>query len=283
MSVPGKRFLRSAFKYLVIGLAAAMLIGIVMLKWVERSPDQLEVGFESYLTQISGYPADIGTLNDISFFPQIIMDMTDIRFWAIDDPDKAMIEAGRVTVRVSLWSVMVGMPRFSALMIEGARFDSAITGTEPVLIDALAIDEARSALTLSGQAGEVRIDALVPLTRTMGGAYRLSSLPVRTTMTLNGPGLAGEAAYLPDRGQRALQARFSTYDADTMRPVQRLLERWAARGDLPPIQLDIEAMRGMDGPVSVPALRLENGALQPLECFYNNRNRTSGVRDACLR
>lgn len=282
--VSPKKLIRAIAKILVIGLAVMLAVGFLVLKWMERSPAQLKVGLESYLTQVSGYPADIGRINKISFVPHMMVDMDDVRLWALDDPDRTMIGAQSAIIRMPFWSVMLGMPRFSAFAVEGVMLDEAVSGIAPMRFERIYIDAQASSLKIEGDIGGLAVNGSVPLDRS-GPNFIPQSQATRMTLSVEGAGSQGDIFIDLNKDGYGVTADFTRYAARDIRPVQKLLERFAqgrgAAGALP-ARLRIDMLEGVSGPFDVPAISFEGGALQPLECFYNNRERAGAKPHPCL-
>lgn len=250
-------------KRLAVILAVLACVVIIVLKIIERSPGQLQVGFESYLTQAVGYPADIGTLHRVTFFPDFSLDMEDVRFWPIDNPDGRVISAARVAVRTPFWSLMIGRPRFEELRVDNAMIDKAVTGSVTVDISAIALNEAKDAIDYAGRIGDLRIEGAIPL----GQPHP------RISGTIEGARSKGFYFIdLEDNGYGAT-VTFETYRPADLRPLERLIEgRLAGRPDQTfPVSLHIERLDGRPGPFIAPDIRLESGELQPLSCFDKNQ------------
>lgn len=278
--------IRTLVKWLAIAVVCLGLLTIAMLKIVERSPDQLKVGFESYLTQLSGYPAEIGELRRVAFFPSFDIDARRVRLWPMDDPDGRVLYAQAVTVKVPLWSLLLGRPRFADLSVSGVQLDGALTGAGDVEIGSITFDRARDLLTASGRVGEVAIEASMPVRRVSAGKelYTVPRPPVRISGTLeSGASLKGDFFIDFNRDQYGALATFSAYDPARLRPLQQLLEKaLAGKGERAfAVQLHIEQINGRAGPYVVESVRLENGRLQPPECFFNNRGHARGGRHPC--
>lgn len=278
-----KRLVRSLIKIILIGLLVMIAIAFAMLKWMERSPAQLKVGLESYLTQMAGYPADIGALNKISFVPNMMVEMQDVRFWALDDPNRTMAGAERVHLSMPFWSVMLGSPRFSVLSVEGITTDEAVSGIAPIAVNKLYIDANTSELTVQGKIGDVSVSGVAPLEK-KGSSFVPKSPPSRIAFDLSGPKTQGTIFADINKSQYGVTADFTRYTAAEIRPLQRLIERLLdARGEngVLPVRLNIGRLENTAGPFDIPALAYDNGALQPLECFYNNRTRAAQKPHPC--
>jgi hypothetical protein len=279
-----RRIFRILLKCLIIGTLLVMVAGILLLKWVERSPEQLKVGFESYLTQQTGYPADIGRLDHVTFFPNMAIDMADVRFWALDNPDRTMIAIERAQLRMPLWSVLLGSPRFSLLSLERMTVDQGVTNIAPMSLDSLVLDDALPAMQARGEIGGVRVSLDLPLEKA-GGAFKPIHPPIRLSGTIEGARTNGDFFIDMNDDDYGATASFSAYAAQDMRGAQMMVSRWLMgrleEGDTLPIQLHIDTLEGTPGPFIVPALRYENGALQPLECFYNNQDQAQADPHPC--
>lgn len=277
------RYVRPVAKILAICFVLFLVAGFVILKWMERSPAQLKVGLESYLTQIAGYPADIGSLKKISFVPFMSVEMGDVRLWALDDPDRTMIGARSVAVRMPFWSVMTGMPRFSALSVEDVVVDEDVSGIAPLTIERLYIDGEKVALEGEGKIGDLSVTLSAPLEKT-GSGFKPKRPPLRLFVSLSGARTQGDVFIDVNKDGYGATADFPRYAAVELRGAQLLLERFlddrGMNGTLP-VRVNIGRLENAAGPFDIPVLAFENGALQPVECFYNNRARAGAKPHPC--
>lgn len=280
-----KRFARSLIKILLIALVVFMTIAFLILKWMERSPAQLKVGLESYLTQVAGYPADIGALKKISFVPTMMVDVEDVRLWALDNPDRIMIGVKSATMSMPFWSAMIGGSRFSVFSVEGVVVDQDVSGIAPITIDTVHIDTDASELNVAGKIGDLSISGAVPLEKG-GRNFRPKTPPSRIAFDLNGPNTQGTVFADINKDQYGVTADFTRYAAQDLRPLQQILERVLDAQDISgalTARLNIGRLENTDGSFDIPAMDFSNGALQPVECFYNNRGQAGKRPHPCAQ
>lgn len=273
-------------KFVLIGLLIAAALCAATLKLVERSPEQLKVGFESYLTQASGYPAEIGELVQARFFPDVVLHMRDIRFHAIRASDPPVITAAQFDVRLPFWSLLINRPRFDVLQVRHITLAETVTGAAAVRLDEVRLDPQNSAAVFSGSVGDVQYDGALPLEQ-HGSAFSLPAPPWQASGHLKAEGSEGRYTLdITRRAGAAAQLDFKTYDPQAMQDLWDVIAaRLAADGrdhQTYPVGLKIEALAGDGGgPYVFEQIRLENGQLQPMRCFYTYRGQGNRARHPC--
>jgi len=112
-----KKLAKWIFIKVPIIVAIFMLVMIVALKLVERHPDPLRDGFEEYLSKSSGTNATIGELEDIKFFPNVVVNLNDLTMHNANNA--AVIDLSVKTAEVSapFWSMLFGGSRINILDI----------------------------------------------------------------------------------------------------------------------------------------------------------------------
>ncbi len=278
-SAPSYLRTRKILLRLTIVLAVILLVMIGVIKLVERAKNDLTLGFESYLTQLTGHPAEIGSLDQVQFFPHVWVSLSDLRFWPIDNPDGSIMTVGKVAFRIPLWSMMIGNPRFIELEMSNLKADGAVTKGPAGSVTRLGIDRDADQLVFSGALGDMTVNASLPMERANkdGTAYYAPRPPIRLSGALKGGQTSGDYFFDLNEETYGATITFQTYRPQDMRGIQLLLQQ-ALAGQVDrtfPVQVHIErliAEKGTSsGPHVIETVRLEKGELQPLECFFNNQ------------
>lgn len=100
---------------IIVMIITAMLIG--SLKLVERYPDPLRDGFEEYLSKNSGTNATIGSLEKITFFPNIDIRLQDLTMHNKQNAAIIDIEMDSASISAPFWSMLFGGSRLNDISI----------------------------------------------------------------------------------------------------------------------------------------------------------------------
>jgi len=149
-------------------LFAFMAVILTVLFNMGGSSDTLKGAIEDYIAQSTGYAAQIGTFNKMTFFPNISVDLENIKLvkpdieamqkWAEQEATKPEEERGltappfgfetadgtieRLILSVGFWDVGLGQGRkIRDIRIENARFNAGTIHHKPLTIKRLGIDE----------------------------------------------------------------------------------------------------------------------------------------------
>jgi hypothetical protein len=136
---PRRRWFSTTFKVLFCVLAALILIFAVLAN-LGGSSETLKRSIEEYVAENTGYDAKVGKLNNMNFFPDIVLDFENTEFFRRDQIDVVMA-AQKVQVAFGFWDVMARTGKIKKMNIEGFR---ALPGTlleKSVRVDRLAIIE----------------------------------------------------------------------------------------------------------------------------------------------
>lgn len=272
-----------------IGLLGLLTVGV--LKLIEYSPNQLRQGFESYLTQAAGYPADIEKLNRVQFFPNLWFDMDDIRFWPIEDPEGSVLNIGSAQLRMPLWSVLIGSPRFSALSVSDVNVSERLTGSDELIIRTIAIDAGQDVMQMEGSVGDAVFDAALPLIRPSPAApvYYVPQSPLRISGTLNSGKTRGHYFIDLNQDDYGITVTFAQYRPEDMAEIVTLAETLlkGRDGEAFPVRVDIQKLLGSSGqqggPYVFEQISLDKDGLQPFRCLMNSRNKSAGNPHPCAK
>lgn len=118
-------------------LAALFLIIITMLANLGGTGDRLKQSAEGYLSNATGYNAQIGQLNAITFFPRLSFDFENVTFSEAEDELAVAPVAWLDLMRFSMsfWDVAMGTGRFDAFRFEGLEVLPGVLTPQPLNVD----------------------------------------------------------------------------------------------------------------------------------------------------
>lgn len=114
-----------------------VLIFTVMTKMGGNS-DILKGAVEDFLTDSSGYPAKIGTLNRMTFFPNISIDIEDIKMKTREEGDPSIL-VQKARVSLGFFDVMLGNGKVRLLDVRGVTLAPGVVAPQPVYVEYFSI------------------------------------------------------------------------------------------------------------------------------------------------
>lgn len=146
-----KKWLR---RFIKIGffLFAFMAVILTVLVNMTGNSDNLKAALEDYLFSISGMPAQIETLNQMTFYPYVSVDVEGIKLSA-RGKDLDAITVRKAVIAIGFWDVVLKRRAFKNLHIEDAEFIRDTVFKKPLSIKKLAIDEDPSGRSYLGVRG----------------------------------------------------------------------------------------------------------------------------------
>lgn len=274
-------------KLSLIIMVALFIIMAITLKLVESQPEQLKVGFEGYLTQKFGYPAEIGAVEKAKFFPIVHLHFINVRLWPLDDPEGTVLHVDDFETRLPLWSLFLPTRPFDMFSVRSLSISKTLTGFADVTMDSLLVNAQTQTLEAEGALDDMRYTVSAPINIEDGASFTLPEPPVRISGTLEGGRTKG-SYFIDINGQDdfGAVATFERYRAQDIEPLRAFMEqRLIGTADRTfPAQLHIEKIAGVPGgPYIFEPLRLENGALQPLACLAKHQGRAPVGDHPCAR
>jgi len=124
---------RRLFIKIVLWIAVLMGVSLIVLGNIGGNSKLLKDGFESFLTQSSGYEAEIGSFNEMQFFPTAKLDIEDVVFKSVDGKTVTGT-VDSVKASIGFWDVFFSNLRPRELKIEGVSLSSEFTGSAPLTI-----------------------------------------------------------------------------------------------------------------------------------------------------
>lgn len=126
------------FLKILFCIIAGLIVVFTVLANLGGSSDTLKKSIEEFVSENSAYNAKVGKLNNMNFFPDIIVDFENTEFFRKGDLDVVMT-AQKIQVAFSFWDVMGRTGKIKKLNIEGFRAAPETLMEKGVQIDSLAI------------------------------------------------------------------------------------------------------------------------------------------------
>lgn len=139
-------------KWLAI-FAVIILIGLTILSRLGGNSPVLREAVEEFLTEATPYTAHVGTLNTMRFFPDIMVDATDIELRAGDDgTGEAMVHIGSARIVMPFFDAMFRPGYFKTLHIENLKALPGAILDKNLAVQSLAVkdDQEEPALIIEG-------------------------------------------------------------------------------------------------------------------------------------
>lgn len=144
--------------------------GLFMLARAANTSDEMKATVESIISDATGFDAKIGTLNAISFFPVVGLDISDVTL-SPKGTLSPVVSAAKANYSTGFWSVLMGNLEFRTLSIEGAMVRAGHYVPRDLAVRSLALDMADPAqpkLVLDGLYGGEALTARIDLAGRQG-------------------------------------------------------------------------------------------------------------------
>jgi hypothetical protein len=172
-----KKRLRLFIKIAVCaGLLFAMSLFVLSRQGGNSLP--LKNGIEQYLHQVTGYQADIGHLNVMSFYPIVGFDFEDLAFYGMAEKeiadgkgkirkapvrDRHIADIGHVKAAMSFWDLFLSRHTALALQIGQATIEPGVIDGRGIVLDSLILGprewDGKPAVVLKGRYGAEDMEA----------------------------------------------------------------------------------------------------------------------------
>lgn len=186
---------------LVFVLAVIAVLVISVLSMIGGNGPSLRKGAEDYIGAVAGMDVTIGTLNEISFFPRIVLDMEDIVFTsAVYTEQAASVE--KLYMAMPFWRAFIGKSRAESVEINNITARPGVWGPRSLSIRKVALepqgDKGAPALTADGKYGDDPFNVYIEMLRKNllygikdGGLARFSIGDLRLNGKMYVPRLGG--------------------------------------------------------------------------------------------
>ena len=189
------KYIRRAFK-VVIGLGVLLCLSLWVLSALGGNSNALRLGIQDYLTDTSGYLAEMEKLNEMSFFPVSRISFQNLAFFKpvkkeeptpkeeenAFPPQKTMSDffspgdmvasIGRIHVSMNFWDMFLGRRRFVELEVMGVDINAHVWLPETLKLESLkVVPGEESAIVGVGSYGKHKLEtrmAVVPVNTTPG-------------------------------------------------------------------------------------------------------------------
>ena len=165
------------FKVLFFVLAF-FLIMFTVLANISGNSDFYKESIEQYAQSATGYHAQVGKLNKVSFFPTVMFDFEDLELRQSPGDDTPLASISSVLFKVGFWDVALGTGYIKALEVTDAKALPGAFLKKSVAVKSASIDEnyldkeaSSAALVIDGTIGDQPLKAHVDLDVSAGSAF----------------------------------------------------------------------------------------------------------------
>ncbi|MCB9982515.1 MAG: AsmA family protein [Rhodospirillales bacterium] len=148
-------------KWLAI-LGVALFIGLTVLSRMGGNSPVLREAVEEFLTDATPYTARVGTLNSMRFFPNIVIDVTDVELRGGEDgTGEAQVRIDTAKLVMPLFDALYRPGHFKDLQIKNLKAMPGSMLAQSIEIQSLAIEDEgeQSALVIDGRVGKTPLKA----------------------------------------------------------------------------------------------------------------------------
>ncbi len=143
MSEEKKHRRRKLMKWFFFRIPIILMIfgGILIasLKLVERYPDPLRQGFEEYLSKATNRNALIGTLEEIKFFPNFVIDARNITIHNRQNAAVIDLEIEKINMKSPFSSMFLNSRKINNLVLENLHANAGMFGPKEMKISSASI------------------------------------------------------------------------------------------------------------------------------------------------
>lgn len=141
--------------------------GLFAVSKQEGNSDTLKSSLEGYLSSATGMTTEIGTLNNIAFFPNVKLDAENIFMSKGDGTQRIRID--KIDFKAPFIAISMSRLRFHRLDIQGVASSAGLITQEPLSIDHFSIVDPEGKfpqITTKGKLGDKSFGAFLELAKT---------------------------------------------------------------------------------------------------------------------
>lgn len=163
------RWLKKIIKF---SLITALVLGVMMiiLGNIGGKSEIFKASVEDFTNELTGYTAEIASLNNIRFFPNIIIDFSGMSVFKTPEKTQIIGSLGNAQLVMSFWDVFRQNGRFKFLLAENLYVHRDVISTKDISLATLGIQKAPESdaqdgfsLFAQGRVGEYDFDVSLPL------------------------------------------------------------------------------------------------------------------------
>lgn len=161
-----------------ISFVLALIIGImlIVLGNIGGQNSEFKASIEGYITESTGYPARISVLNNIRFFPNIVINFNDLRVFKTEEKTQTVARLGYMHTVMSFWDVLGQTGRFKFISVKDLNIDAGLILKQDITLSALDIQQENESvfyLKGHGKIGDYPFNIELPL-KTRGSGYNIT-------------------------------------------------------------------------------------------------------------
>ncbi len=138
---PKKRsWLKRLFKFSVFLTLFFAVIFTVMAN-LGGANDMYRSAVEEFVSEATGYPASVKTLNNMTFFPEVGFDFEGVELFESADNKASVGSAKKISIALSFWDMAFQTGKLSQLHIEGVEAQAGVFMDKAVNIELATIKE----------------------------------------------------------------------------------------------------------------------------------------------
>lgn len=136
-----RKFLRFFFTRLPFALVLGTLLLIGSLKLVEKHPEPIREGFEKFLSQKTNTNTTITRIDDVSFFPNFNIIITDLTMHNRDNAAIIDLEVEKADISIPFWSIFLNGKRMNKVDINNFKASEKIVSPQSIQINEMSIQQ----------------------------------------------------------------------------------------------------------------------------------------------
>ncbi len=158
-----RKLMKLIFFRIPVILMIISAILIAALKLVERYPNPLRQGFEEYLSKATNRNATIGTLEEIKFFPNFVIDARDVTIHNLHNAAVIDLEIEKININSPFSSMFFNSKKINSFFLENLHANAGMIGPKEIFVSSSEIinkngpDQYGSFLVVNGTYGGKKV------------------------------------------------------------------------------------------------------------------------------
>lgn len=152
---------------ILLGLVVLLAIVITVLANIGGNSETLKNTIEGFFQDATGYEAEIGTLNNLAFFPNINVDFEDLQLREPGNENPSVL-IDKLNVKIGFFDAVRSSGKIKNISIDNLRMKEGVITSKPLLISSITIADdpenpQRGLLSVQGKTGSQTIEASATL------------------------------------------------------------------------------------------------------------------------
>lgn len=189
-----KRWLRRFVKVTAI-LAVFMAVAIFIMASLGGNSETLKLALEEYLIQEYGEAAEIETLNAMTFYPYMGVDVENVKVFSDAEKQDLAFKVDKARIALGFWDLAFNTGKIRALEIQNFEARPGIFTAHPLKIETLGIESAQATQAEGEDDVQATSEAGIDVPHMMRAKGSYNAVPFTFEGEMNTSGAKGREKY----------------------------------------------------------------------------------------